>query len=162
MSVRDNISTMILAQDAWFGSIVDFKKSNARARQAIKSLSIRTPSEATWVASLSGGNQQKVLLSRLLQTRPRVIILDEPTRGVDIGAKSEIYRAIDELALDGIGIIFISSELPEIIGVAERVLVMRSGLIVGELDPGAGKPPSQEAIMAFATSAEHGRLQEEL
>ena len=160
MSVRDNINTMVLERDAWFRSIVDFKKSNARAQQAIKSLSIRTPSEATWVGSLSGGNQQKVLLSRLLQTRPQVIILDEPTRGVDIGAKSEIYRVIDELALDGIGIIFISSELPEIIGVAERVLVMRSGRIVGELDPGAGRPPSQEAIMALATSAEHDSPQE--
>ena len=73
-----------------------------------------------------------------MQPEPQVIILDEPTRGVDIGAKSEIYRIIDELALDGIGIIFISSELPEIIGVAERVLVMRGGRIVGELDPGAG------------------------
>ena len=160
MSVRDNINTMVLERDAWFRSIVDFKKSNTRAQQAIKSLSIRTPSEATWVGSLSGGNQQKVLLSRLLQTRPQVIILDEPTRGVDIGAKSEIYRVIDELALDGIGIIFISSELPEIIGVAERVLVMRSGRIVGELDPGVGKPPSQEAIMALATSAEHDSPQE--
>ena len=155
MSVRDNISTMVLQRDAWFGAVVDFTKSNAGARQAIKSLSIRTPSEGTWVGSLSGGNQQKVLLSRLLQTRPQVIILDEPTRGVDIGAKSEIYRVIDELALDGIGIIFISSELPEIIGVSERVLVMRSGRIVGDLDPPVGQPLSQEAIMALATSAEH-------
>ena len=160
MSVRDNINTMVLGRDAWFRSIVDFKKSNTRAQQAIKSLSIRTPSAATWVGSLSGGNQQKVLLSRLLQTRPQVIILDEPTRGVDIGAKSEIYRVIDELALDGIGIIFISSELPEIIGVAERVLVMRGGRIVGELDPGVGKPPSQEAIMALATSTGHDSPQE--
>jgi ribose transport system ATP-binding protein len=155
MSVRDNINTMVLQRDAWFGAVLDFTRSKARARQAIKSLSIRTPSEGTWVGSLSGGNQQKVLLSRLLQTRPRVLILDEPTRGVDIGAKSEIYRVIDELALDGMGIIFISSELPEIIGVAERVLVMRSGRIVGELDPRAGQPLSQEAIMALATSAGH-------
>ena len=86
MSVRDNISTMVLRRDAWFGAVVDFARSNARARHAIKSLSIRTPSEGTWVGSLSGGNQQKVLLSRLLQTQPQVIILDEPTRGVDIGA----------------------------------------------------------------------------
>jgi ribose transport system ATP-binding protein len=160
MSVRDNINTMVLQRDARFGAVVDFTKSNARARQAIKSLSIRTPGEGTWVGSLSGGNQQKVLLSRLLQTRPRVIILDEPTRGVDIGAKSEIYRVIDELALDGIGIIVISSELPEIIGVAERVLVMRGGRIAGELDPRAGQPLSQEAIMALATSAEHESPQE--
>jgi ribose transport system ATP-binding protein len=160
MSVRDNINTMVLRPDAWFGAVVDFAQSNARARRAIKSLSIRTPNAGTWVRSLSGGNQQKVLLSRLLQTRPQIIILDEPTRGVDIGAKSEIYRVIDELALDGIGIIFISSELPEIIGVAERVLVMRSGRIAGELDPRAGQPLSQEAIMALATSPEHESPQE--
>jgi ribose transport system ATP-binding protein len=160
MSVRDNINTMVLGRDAWFGAIVDLTKSKSRAHQAIKSLSIRTPGEGTWVGSLSGGNQQKVLLSRLLQTRPQVLILDEPTRGVDIGAKSEIYRVIDELALTGIGIIFISSELPEIIGVAERVLVIRGGRIVGELDPHAGQPLSQEAIMALATAGEHKSPQE--
>jgi ribose transport system ATP-binding protein len=160
MSVRDNINAMVLGRDAWFGAVVDITRSRARARQAIKSLSIRTPSEGTSVGSLSGGNQQKVLLSRLLETRPQVLILDEPTRGVDIGAKSEIYRVIDELALDGIGIIFISSELPEIIGVAERALVMRSGRIVGELDPRAGQPLSQEAIMALATASKHESLQE--
>jgi ribose transport system ATP-binding protein len=160
MSVRDNINTMVLGRDAWFGAIVDLTKSKARTHQAIKSLSIRTPGEGTWVGSLSGGNQQKVLLSRLLQTRPQVLILDEPTRGVDIGAKSEIYRVIDELALTGIGIIFISSELPEIIGVAERVLVMRGGRIVGELDPHAGQPLSQETIMALATAGEHKSPQE--
>jgi ribose transport system ATP-binding protein len=159
MSVRDNINTMVLWRDAWIGAVVDLKRSSARAREAIKSLSIRTPSEGTWVGSLSGGNQQKVLLSRLLQTQPEVIILDEPTRGVDIGSKSEIYRVIDELALEGIGIIFISSELAEIVGVAERVLVMRGGRIAGELDPRAGQALSQEAIMVLATSAEPEALQ---
>ena len=87
----------------------------------------------------------------MLQPKPRVVILDEPTRGVDIGAKSEIYRIMDELARSGIGIIFISSELPEIIGVADRVLVMRGGRIVGELDPATGSPLTQEAIMELAT-----------
>jgi energy-coupling factor transporter ATP-binding protein EcfA2 len=82
------------------------------------------------------------------------MILDEPTRGVDIGAKSEIYRIVDELAASGMGIIFISSELPEIIGVADRVLVMRGGRIAGQLDPAAGQAPTQEAIMQLATSAD--------
>jgi ribose transport system ATP-binding protein len=154
MSIRDNINTMVLATDARFGVVVDFAKSSARACSAMQSLSIRAPSEGTWVGALSGGNQQKVLLSRLLQAQPRVIILDEPTRGVDIGAKSEIYRIIDELAFSGLGIIFISSELPEIVGVADRVLVMRSGRIAGELDPRAGQAVTQEAIMALATSAD--------
>ena len=151
MSVHDNINTMVFGADARAAGIVDFAKSNARARQAIKSLSIRVRNARNLVGFLSGGNQQKVLLSRLLQPKPRVVILDEPTRGVDIGAKSEIYRIMDELARSGIGIIFISSELPEIVGVADRVIVMRGGRIVGELDPAAGSQLTQEAIMELAT-----------
>jgi ribose transport system ATP-binding protein len=103
------------------------------------------------VGSLSGGNQQKVLLSRLLETQPRVLILDEPTRGVDIGAKSEIYRLIDDLARRGVGVVVISSELPEVVGICDRVLVMREGRIAGEVG-GAGAPAiTQEAIVAIAT-----------
>jgi ribose transport system ATP-binding protein len=154
MSVHDNINAMVLAGDARLGGIVDFARANARVRQAIQSLSIRVRNAASLVGSLSGGNQQKALLSRLLQPKPKVMILDEPTRGVDIGAKSEIYRIIDELAASGMGIIFISSELPEIIGVADRVLVMRGGRIAGRLDPAAGLPLTQEAIMQLATSAD--------
>ena len=157
MSVHDNINTMVLAADAKVAGIVDFAKTNARARHAIESLSIRVRNGRAPVGSLSGGNQQKVLLSRLLQPKPRVIILDEPTRGVDIGAKSEIYRIMDELARTGMGIIFISSELPEIIGIADRVLVMRGGRIVGELDGVTGPPVTQEAVMALATAADDTR-----
>jgi ribose transport system ATP-binding protein len=103
------------------------------------------------VGSLSGGNQQKVLLSRLLETKPKVLILDEPTRGVDIGAKSEIYRLIDSLARNGVGVIVISSELPEVVGICDRVLVMREGRLEGEVG-GAGHPPvTQENIIAIAT-----------
>jgi len=103
--------------------------------------------------ALSGGNQQKVLLARLLETKPKVIILDEPTRGVDVGAKSEIYRLIDELARSGIAIIIISSELPEIVGVADRTLVMREGRIAGEVTASAKEPIDQEAVMALSTGA---------
>ncbi|RUY84779.1 sugar ABC transporter ATP-binding protein, partial [Mesorhizobium sp. M7A.F.Ca.CA.001.12.2.1] len=103
--------------------------------------------------SLSGGNQQKVLLARLLETEPKVVILDEPTRGVDVGAKSEIYRLIDNLAKQGIAILMISSELPEVIGVADRVLVMRDGKISGEVTASQGEPLSQEEIMELATGA---------
>jgi ribose transport system ATP-binding protein len=105
------------------------------------------------VGALSGGNQQKVLLSRLLETKPEVLILDEPTRGVDIGAKSEIYRIINDLARSGVGVIVISSELPEVIGVADRVLVMREGEIAGELGGHSGKPISQEGIIELATGS---------
>ena len=151
MSVRDNVNTMVLAADSRPGGILDFGKANGRTRAAIESLSIRVRSGRSLAGSLSGGNQQKVLLSRLLQPDPRVVILDEPTRGVDIGAKSEIYRIMDELARTGMGIVFISSELPEIIGVADRVLVMRGGRIVGELDPARGTAVTQEAVMELAT-----------
>lgn len=153
MSVHDNINTMVLGTDAKFAGVVDFARSNQRARDAIEQLSIRVRSARTQVGSLSGGNQQKVLLSRLLQPKPRVVILDEPTRGVDIGAKSEIYRIMDDLVRTGIGIIVISSELPEIIGIADRVLVMREGTTVGELGAMTGEPVTQEAIMELATAA---------
>ncbi|MGN4119545.1 ATP-binding cassette domain-containing protein, partial [Burkholderia gladioli] len=117
------------------------------------SLSIRVPNARIHVGALSGGNQQKVLLSRLLETQPRILILDEPTRGVDIGAKSEIYRIINELAKAGVGVIVISSELPELIGVADRVLVMREGEIVGELGGHTGSALTQEAVIALATGS---------
>ncbi len=94
-----------------------------------------------------------MLLSRLLETQPRILILDEPTRGVDIGAKSEIYRIINELAKAGVGVIVISSELPELIGVADRVLVMREGEIVGELGGHTGSALTQEAVIALATGS---------
>ena len=111
---------------------------------------MRAASPLVTVGSLSGGNQQKVLLSRWLETGPKVLILDEPTRGVDIGAKSEIYRLIDELAKRNIGVVVISSELPEIIGTCDRVLVMREGHIEGEVGGPGGRPITQENIMAYA------------
>ncbi|SAL55801.1 sugar ABC transporter ATP-binding protein [Caballeronia humi] len=152
MSVRDNINVAVAGRDARAG-VLDLKRGAARARDAISSLTIRVPSAKVNAGALSGGNQQKVLLSRLLETKPRVLILDEPTRGVDIGAKSEIYRIINELAKTGVGIIIISSELPEVIGTADRVLVMREGALAGELGGYTGKPITQEAIIELATGS---------
>lgn len=152
MSVRDNVNVSVCGRDARLG-VLDLGRGASRAREAIASLSIRVPHAKVNAGALSGGNQQKVLLSRLLQTQPRVLILDEPTRGVDIGAKSEIYRIINELAKSGVAIIVISSELPEIIGVADRVLVMREGEIAGELGGHTGKPINQEAIIELATGS---------
>lgn len=153
MSVRDNINVSVCHRDARLG-ILDLVRGGNRAQGAIRSLSIRVPHANVNVGSLSGGNQQKVLLSRLLETEPRVLILDEPTRGVDIGAKSEIYRIINDLAKSGVGVIVISSELPEIIGVVDRVLVMREGAIAGELGGHSGKAISQEAIIELATGSQ--------
>ncbi|WP_075217192.1 sugar ABC transporter ATP-binding protein [Mongoliimonas terrestris] len=153
MSVADNINLGVIGRDARLFGILDRGKARERAAEGIRSLSIRVAGPQVEVGSLSGGNQQKVLLSRLLETRPKVLILDEPTRGVDIGAKSEIYRIIDDLAKSGVGVIVISSELPEVVGIADRVLVMREGHIAGEVGGASGTPATQETIIAYATGA---------
>jgi len=149
LSCSTNTNLGVIGRDAGRGGILDLAAGRRRAAQAFKTLRVRAASPQVAVGSLSGGNQQKVLLSRWLEIGPKVLILDEPTRGVDIGAKSEIYRIIDELAQRDIGVIVISSELPEIIGVCDRVLVMREGSIVGEVGGRGGAPITQESIMAY-------------
>ncbi|SMO40796.1 sugar ABC transporter ATP-binding protein [Paracoccus laeviglucosivorans] len=147
MSILENVNIGVIQQDAKQAGLLDFRAAAKRAGDAIKALSVKAPSARMPAGGLSGGNQQKVLIARLLETGPKVVILDEPTRGVDVGAKSEIYKLIDQLARKGVGVIMISSELPEIIGVADRVLVMREGHIAGEV----ADPISQEAIMELST-----------
>ena len=154
LSVRDNINVMVCPRDARAGGVMDGGRALQRAKDAIKQLSIRVASPRVNVGSLSGGNQQKVLLARLLELGPRVLILDEPTRGVDIGAKSEIYRLIDELARRGVAVLVISSELAEVVGICDRVLVMREGHLVGEVGGASGRPITQENIVALATGAD--------
>ncbi|WP_226576239.1 sugar ABC transporter ATP-binding protein [Acuticoccus sediminis] len=153
MTISENVNIGVMQRDARSAGLIDFKAGQRRADKAMKSLAIRAPNTRINTSALSGGNQQKVLLARLLELGPRVVILDEPTRGVDVGAKSEIYRLIDGLARDGIAVVVISSELPEIIGVADRVLVMREGTIAGEVAPPRGEPIRQEEIMAYSTGA---------
>ena len=114
---------------------------------AIKSMRIKTPTQRTQIRSLSGGNQQKVILGRWLLTGPEILMLDEPTRGVDVGAKFEIYQLIAELAEKGKAIIIVSSELPELLGVCDRICVMSGGELVGEVD---AKSTSQEEILTLA------------
>ncbi len=150
MSCGENINVGVIDRDARGYGVLNLASAKRRAEEAFKALRVRAASPLVTVGSLSGGNQQKVLLSRWLEIGPKVLILDEPTRGVDIGAKSEIYRIIDELAQKGIGVIVISSELPEIIGICDRVLVMREGHIEGEVGGPSGKPITQENIMALA------------
>jgi ribose transport system ATP-binding protein len=154
MSCLDNINLGVIGRDAKLGGILDRDKARDRANKAFSSLGIRAANTGVTAGSLSGGNQQKVLLSRLLATTPKVLILDEPTRGVDVGAKSEIYSIIDNLAKAGTAILVISSDLPEIIGICDRVIVMRSGHIAGEIKRGADAPLNQEDIMALATGTE--------
>ena len=153
MSVRENINLGVIGRDSLPGGILNLKAAAKRSSDAIKSFGIRVAADVINVGALSGGNQQKVLLSRLIETNPRVLILDEPTRGVDIGAKSEIYRIIDQLVKSRMGVIVISSDLPEVVGICDRVLVMREGVIAGEVGAPGTPPISQESIGAFATGA---------
>ena len=154
MSCLDNINLAVLRRDAKLGYILDRDKARDRANKAFAALGIRAANIGMTAGGLSGGNQQKVLLSRLLATTPKILILDEPTRGVDVGAKSEIYSIIDNLAKSGAAILVISSDLPEIIGICDRVIVMRSGHIAGEIERTATSPLNQEDIMALATGME--------
>ena len=149
MSVSDNISMNVLARLSRKGGGLPRGANDRFAKTPIKDLNIKTASPGTKVLSLSGGNQQKVLLARWLAINPKVLILDEPTRGVDVGAKSEIYRIIGELASQGVAVIFISSELPEVVGIAQRVLIMREGEMVGEIPD--RKEITQENIISYAT-----------
>jgi ribose transport system ATP-binding protein len=153
MSVRENINVGVIGRDSQFGGILNLKAAVKRSTDAIKTLGIRVVADTINVGALSGGNQQKVLLSRLIETKPRVLILDEPTRGVDIGAKSEIYKLINSLVKSRMGVIVISSDLPEVVGICDRVLVMREGIIAGEVGSPGTAPISQESIGAIATGA---------
>lgn len=153
MSVSDNINVGVIARDAHALGALNLSKARARADAAVKALGIRTDGTRVSIGTLSGGNQQKALLARLLETDPRVLILDEPTRGVDVGAKSEIYRIIDGLARRGLGIVVISSDLPELVGISDRALVMREGRIAGEVSATPEAPIDQEDIMTLATGS---------
>ncbi|MCC5645152.1 sugar ABC transporter ATP-binding protein [Nostoc sp. CHAB 5824] len=152
MSSRKNIAINTLKQDAKAG-IVNWSSVNRLSADAVENFNIRLANLEIRALDLSGGNQQKLLLARWLAIKPRILMLDEPTRGVDIGAKSEIYRIISELAAQGVAILMVSSELPEIVGMSDRVLVMREGQLVGELDGSLGKEITQEKIMHYATGA---------
>jgi len=127
---------------------LDEKKMKADTQWSIDSMRIKTPSQSTKIRSLSGGNQQKVILGRWLLTKPEVLLLDEPTRGIDVGAKFEIYQLIMELADEGKGVIMISSEMPELLGVCDRILVMSGGRVAGTVD---AKNTTQEEIMTLAS-----------
>lgn len=148
LSVRDNVAVASLDDFVDFHIKLNNKKLNKLAEDNIKKLRIKTPNSKTKIQSLSGGNQQKVIISRWLTTEPDVFILDEPTRGIDVGAKYEIYNIMIELASQGKTIIMISSEMPELLGVSDRIMVMCEGRLSGILDRSEA---NQEKIMELAT-----------
>jgi ABC-type sugar transport system ATPase subunit len=147
-TVTQNITLTTLKKISGIFQKINFKKEKEIADRYIAKLSIKTPSGETVISTLSGGNQQKAIIAKCLESKPSILIMDEPTRGIDIGAKSEIYHIIHELAASGTSIIMISSELPEIIGMSDRILVMASGRIVGEFTREEATP---EKIMLSAT-----------
>jgi rhamnose transport system ATP-binding protein len=146
MSVAAN-TTLATLRAISRGGFIEFEKEREVARTYLRRFAIKAPSIDTSVATLSGGNQQKVALARWLATQPSVLILDEPTQGVDVGAKAEIHWLIVDLAAQGLAILLISSELPEVLGLSHRVAVMRAGTVVGTLEGGAATP---EGVMTLA------------
>jgi L-arabinose transport system ATP-binding protein len=149
-TVRDNISLAVLDR-LTVGHVVRRREERRIASRFFDRLNVRATGIEQQVSTLSGGNQQKVVLARWLARKPRVLILDEPTRGVDVGAKAEIYSVISSLAADGIAVVVISSELPEILGLADRILVMHGGRITGEL---SHDEATEERVLALAMAEE--------
>jgi ABC-type sugar transport system ATPase subunit len=145
MSIRENLSLASLGSVATLG-FLSRPKEQRQAAALIQQLNIVARSSEQLVSTLSGGNQQKCVLGKWLSTAPRLLMLDEPTRGIDVGAKAQIHKLIDQIASTGVGILMISSELPELIGISDRVYVMRDGGMVAELD--AGPELTQERVVA--------------
>ena len=152
MSVRENV-TAASSRHVGRGGFIRFREDRRLAEESREQLEIRTSSVEQSVGNLSGGNQQKVVLAKWLAVRPKILILDEPTRGVDVGGKAEIYSLIRQMAQRGMALVVISSELPEVLGLSDRVLVMRQGMLVGEL---SGSEANEERVMALATGTAKG------
>mgnify|MGYP000415638440 CR=1 FL=1 len=148
MSIAENISALDLSRIARRGGRIDARKEHARARELGQRLGLKYGRLSDPVSSLSGGNQQKVAIAKMLSVDPGLIFLDEPTRGVDVGAKAEIHRILRDLAQSGVGIVVISSELSELIGLCDRILVIREGRVGGEV---TGDEMTEEAIMSLAS-----------
>jgi ribose transport system ATP-binding protein len=136
--------------DQKFGAI-NFKSEMDVAHETVKKMDVKTPHVEQVMQYLSGGNQQKVVLGKWLAMNPRLLLLDEPTRGIDVGSKQEIYKLMEQLAASGVAILFVSSEMEEVLGMADRALVMHEGAITGEL----GRDQlSEEAVMQLATGSQ--------
>ncbi|NQZ59149.1 MAG: sugar ABC transporter ATP-binding protein, partial [Lentisphaeraceae bacterium] len=146
MSVRQNITLASLGQYSK-GGLINSKAEEKVATEQIAAMKIKTPDDSFLASTLSGGNQQKIVLGKWMSMKPKVIIFDEPTRGIDIGARSEIYKLMHELAEKGIAIIMISSDMEEVLGVSDRIAVMHEGRLSGILERSEF---SEEAVMHLA------------
>jgi inositol transport system ATP-binding protein len=150
LAIRVNLSMASLDRVSRWGVFVDEAKENALVEEYRKALSIRMASPEQIVANLSGGNQQKVVLARWLALQPKVLIVDEPTRGIDVGAKVDVHNLLFDMARSGIAVIAISSELPEVLAISDRIVTMREGRVTGEI---ARDRADQETLMSMMTLA---------
>jgi inositol transport system ATP-binding protein len=146
LAVRMNISMAALKRIGKWGIFVDEAKESAMVEEFRRALNIRMAGPDQLIANLSGGNQQKVVLARWLALRPKVLIVDEPTRGIDVGAKVEVHNLLFEMANAGIAVIAISSELPEVLAISDRIVTMREGRITGEV---GGDDATEEQVMTM-------------
>ncbi len=149
LSIKDNVGVSVYDKNLMGGFVLNHGKINKIVTDSIEQLNIKTPSMNTAIGSLSGGNQQKVIIARWLANNPDLLIMDEPTRGIDVGAKHEIYEIIARLAKQGKAIIMISSEMPELLGMSDRVYVMCNGYVRGEIS--VSDDLTQENVMKYAT-----------
>ena len=149
LSIKDNVGVSIYNKYLKAGIVLNHKKIDSIVDESIQKLRIKTPSMKEHISNLSGGNQQKVIVSRWLANDPDVLIMDEPTRGIDVGAKHEIYEIMNELAKQGKAIIMISSEMAELLGMSDRIYVMCNGKVTGEITE--QNEMNQESVMGYAT-----------
>lgn len=147
-TVAENVTLPVLNKISGLFKNISFNKEREITNKYIAQLRIKTPGPDAVISNLSGGNQQKAIIGKWLETKPKILILDEPTRGIDIGAKTEIYQIIQQLAMDGTSIIIVSSELPEVLGISHRILVMSHGKITGEF---SHEEATAEKIMMCST-----------
>ena len=149
LSIKDNVGVSIYNKHLKAGFVLDHKTINSIVDDSIQKLRIKTPNMQEHIANLSGGNQQKVIVARWLANDPDILIMDEPTRGIDVGAKHEIYEIMNDLAAEGKAIIMVSSEMAELLGMSDRVYVMCNGKMRGELTE--KDEMTQEHVMSYAT-----------
>ncbi|MBP3280034.1 MAG: sugar ABC transporter ATP-binding protein, partial [Butyrivibrio sp.] len=149
LSIKDNVGVSVYNKYLTAGFVLDHGKINKVVNDSIEKLSIKTPSMQEHISNLSGGNQQKVIVSRWLANDPDILIMDEPTRGIDVGAKHEIYEIMTDLAKQGKAIIMISSEMAELLGMSDRIYVMCNGKLRGEITEESDM--TQEKVMSYAT-----------
>ncbi|MDC0293246.1 sugar ABC transporter ATP-binding protein, partial [Verrucomicrobia bacterium] len=150
MAVRENMSLASLGRDQNKG-FLNHRREQDISREMVAEMKIKTPSDLQEVQYLSGGNQQKVVLGKWLAMKPRVLFLDEPTRGIDVGAKQDIYKLMEKLAEEGVAILFVSSEMEEIIGMSDRAIVMHEGKLTGTL---MRDELTEESVMQLATGTQ--------